>query len=264
MTNPSPLAVVAPVSHDRRAPAFGGFNLTALSLELRRVLRNRRTLMFILVFPTMFFFLFGVAGAGTRGAAVLASVMVSMAAYGAMVGTTSGGAAVSVERSLGWSRQLRLTPLNPLAYVAMKVMSAMTLGLASICVTFLVAAMASGVHLTLQQWVLSGLACWVGSLVFAAFGLFMGFLLPSENVMQFVGPMLAVMALFGGIFIPLQQLPETLQTIARFTPMFGVGQIARAPLSGQLTTWAVVSVLLWAIAFWTGAMLLFKRDTARV
>ena len=265
MTDISPLAVEAPVSNDRQAPAFGGFNLTALSLELRRVLRNRRTMMFLLVFPTMFFFLFGVAGAGKRGgSALLASVMVSMAAYGAMVGTTSGGAAVSVERSLGWSRQLRLTPLNPLAYVAMKVMSAMTLGLISICVTFLVASMASSVHLTPQQWVLSGLACWVGSLVFAAFGLFMGFLLPSENVMQFVGPMLAVMALFGGIFIPLETLPGTLQTIARFTPMFGVGQIARAPLSGHLTTWAVVSVLLWAIAFWTGAMLLFKRDTTRV
>ncbi|QJR37782.1 ABC transporter permease [Gemmatimonas groenlandica] len=265
MTSTSPLAVTAPVSSDRRPPAFGGFNLTALSLELRRVMRNRRTVMFLLVFPTMFFFLFGVAGSGKRGGpAALAYVMLSMAAYGAMVGTTSGGAAVAVERSLGWSRQLRLTPLNPLAYVAMKVMSAMTLGLVSVCVTFLVASTAGGVHLTPQQWMLSILSCWVGSLVFAAFGLFMGFLLPSENVMQFVGPMLAVMAVFGGIFIPLKQLPQTLQTIARYTPMFGVGQIARAPLSGELTAWAVGSVLLWAIVFGTGAMLLFKRDTTRV
>lgn len=266
MTRTSPVAVAPPVSGNRRPPAFGGFNLTALSLELRRVMRNRRTVMFILVFPTMFFYLFGMTGGAARkgGADVLAYVMVSMAVYGAMVGTTSGGASVAVERSLGWSRQLRLTPLNPVAYVAMKVLSAMTLGLVSICTTFVVASIAGGVHLTPQQWILSALACWVSSLVFAAFGLFMGFLLPSENVMQFVGPMLAIMAMFGGIFIPLQQLPKTLQTIARFTPMFGVGQIARAPLSGELTAWAVGSVVLWAIAFGTGAMLLFKRDTTRV
>lgn len=266
MTGTSPLAVAATVSNDRRPPTFGGFNLTALSLELRRVMRNRRTVMFILVFPTMFFYLFGMTGGAARrgGAEMLAYVMVSMAVYGAMVGTTSGGASVAVERSLGWSRQLRLTPLNPLAYVAMKVLSAMTLGLVSICTTFLVASIAGGVHLTPQQWVLSALACWVSSLVFAAFGLFMGFLLPSENVMQFVGPMLAIMAMFGGIFIPLKQLPQSLQTIARFSPMFGVGQIARAPLSGELTAWAVGSVVLWAMVFGTGAMLLFKRDTTRV
>ena len=58
--------------------------------------------------------------------------MISMAVYGAMVGTTSGGAAVAVERSLGWSRQLRLTPLQPVAYVAMKVLTAMTLGLIAV------------------------------------------------------------------------------------------------------------------------------------
>ena len=33
-------------------------------------------------------------------------------------------------------------------------------------------------------WVVTALAVWLGSLLFAAFGLFMGYLLPSENVMQ--------------------------------------------------------------------------------
>jgi ABC-2 type transport system permease protein len=33
-------------------------------------------------------------------------------------------------------------------------------------------------------WVTSALSVWLGSLVFAAFGLFMGYLLPTENVMQ--------------------------------------------------------------------------------
>ena len=52
-------------------------------------------------------------------------------------------------------------------------------------------------------WLLSGAVAWVGSLVFAAFGLFMGYLLPSENVMQFLGPVLALLAFFGGLFVPL-------------------------------------------------------------
>lgn len=251
----------------RNAPPMGGFNLTALSLELRRVLRNRRTTMFIFVFPSLFFYLFGMAGNAARrpgGAAILGYVMVSMAVYGAMIGATSGGAAVAVERSLGWSRQLRLTPLAPPAYIAMKVIVAMTLGLFAILSTFTVGALIGHVRLEPQQWILCGLAAWGSSCVFAAFGLFMGFLVPSENVMQFAGPAMAIMALFGGIFMPVETLPPAVQSVAKLTPMYGVGELARAPLRHNFHIEAVLSVAIWAFVFGSLAMVLFRRDTKRV
>lgn len=248
----------------RLVPALGGFNMTAVSLELRRVLRNRRTVIFTLVFPNVFFYMFGIAGGAARGGpAAVAYIMISMAVYGAMVATTSGGAAVALDRSLGWSRQLRLTPLSPVAYIAMKVLVSMALAAMSIASTYAFGAL-NHVHLTASQWILCGLASWGASLVFAAFGVFMGFLLPSENVMQFVGPLLAVMAIFGGIFVPLRLLNDTMQQVARFTPMFGVGQIARAPLTGEISAWAFGAVTLWALFFILGATALFRRDTARV
>lgn len=252
-------------THERQVPPLGGFNLTALKLEVRRVLRNRRTVMFILVFPSVFFFMFGVSSKAQSqgGPAAVAYIMISMAVYGAMVGTTAGGAAVAVERSLGWSRQLRLTPLRPAAYVAMKVLTAMTLGLIAIVTEYAVGA-ASGVRLAPHVWLLSGIAGWLGSLVFAAFGLFMGFLLPSENVMQFVGPLLAVLAMFGGLFIPLSALSPTMRTVAHFSPVWGVGVIARAPLIGGFSSGAIMSVVAWTLLFGAGAMALFRRDTARV
>ena len=263
MTAASPTIAAAP--HERQVPPLGGFNFTALGLEVRRVLRNRRTLMFIVVFPSIFFFLFRLPQKGQKEppAQLMAYVLISMAVYGAMVGTTSGGAAVAVERSLGWSRQLRLTPLRPAAYVAMKVLTAMTLGGLAIVSAFTVGAI-SGVRMEPHVWMLSALAAWGCSLVFAAFGLFMGFLLPSENVMQFVGPILALLAMFGGLFIPLNTLPPTMQTIAKFTPVYGVGVLARAPLVGGDTTTAVLGVVIWTIIFGLAAMALFRRDTARV
>ena len=39
---------VPPLS-ERQAPALGGFNLTFLSIEIRRLLRNRRTVMVTVV-----------------------------------------------------------------------------------------------------------------------------------------------------------------------------------------------------------------------
>ena len=102
---------------ERRVPPMGGLNPTLLRIELLRVLRNRRTMIFTLVMPAVFYLIFGVsqsyadqdAGRGN----VAAYIMISMAAYGAMIASTGGGAMVATERAQGWSRQLRLTPLSP-------------------------------------------------------------------------------------------------------------------------------------------------------
>ena len=44
---------------ERRVPPMGGFNPTLLRIELRRMMRNRRTIIFALVFPAAMFLVFG-------------------------------------------------------------------------------------------------------------------------------------------------------------------------------------------------------------
>ena len=47
--------------------------------------------------------------------------------------------------------------------------------------------------------------------------------------------------------------------------MYGVGSIARSPLTGSgFTMVAVANVVLWTVLFGVGAALLYRRDTARV
>ena len=250
----------APAAGVRRVPSLGGLNLTFLGLEIRRMLRNRRTVIFTLILPAAFFFMFG---SGQKDPAARAYVLVSLAVYGAMIATTSGGAMVSIERAQGWSRQLRLTPLRPVAYVTIKVVTAMILGLTAVVVEFAVGA-AAGVHLTAREWVYCGLVAWLGAMVFAAFGLFAGYLLPSENVMQVLGPVLAILAFAGGLFVPLQFLDPAVQTVARLTPAYGVGEIARLPLTNDAFSWsAVVNIAVWLALFVVGAAYLFRRDTRR-
>ena len=253
----------------RTVPPLGGFNPTLLKLELRRMLRNRRTVIFSIVLPVVFFLIFGTGrdyslqSAGAHGNWA-AAIMISMALYGAMLSTTAGGAMVSTERSQGWSRQLRLTPLTPTAYIAVKVLVAMLLGGLSIVVTYAAGALTQA-NMDGPLWVETALIAWVGSLVFAAFGVFMGYLLPSDNVMQILGPGLALLAFLGGLFTPLSQMGETFQTIAKFTPMYGLSQLTHAPLTGESPGWAAgVNVAVWLAIFAGGAAWRFRRDTARV
>ena len=114
-------------------------------------------------------------------------------------------------------------------------------------------------------WIITPLIAWVGSVVFAAFGLFMGYLLPSENVMQILGPVLALLSFAGGLFAPLDTFGHTFATIAKFTPVYGVGELARYPLVHNGDLWmAVLNVVAWTALFSAGAMWRFRRDTARV
>ncbi|WP_421734186.1 ABC transporter permease [Cellulomonas sp.] len=249
-----------------RAPRAGLVNGPFLAIELRRLLRNRRTVIFTLIMPPVFFLIFGTADAYTTESVgngnVTAWIMVSMALYGAMLATTSGGASVSVERAQGWTRQLRLTPLRPTTYVFTKVAVAMVMGLAAVVVVAAVG-LVSGAAGDAGALVASLGLAWAGSVVFAAFGLFMGYLLPAENVMQILGPVLALLAFAGGLFVPLGD--GLFADIAKVVPTYGLAELVRAPLTGEAPSiWAIVNVVGWAVVFVGGAAWRFRRDTARV
>ncbi len=255
--------------HQRPVPPLGGFSVTVLQLEIRRLLRNRRTLIFTMIMPSVFFLLFGLNKAYASNRAghgnVAAYILVSMALYGAVLATTSGGAMISIERSQGWSRQLRLTPLTGRAYIATKMLTSMVLGLGSVLAVYIVGIVTHRASMPVWLWIVTALCVWVGSLLFAAFGLFMGYLLPTENVMQIMGLILMLLAFGGGLFIPLNTYPHVLQELAKWTPLYGLNLLAHAPLTGDsVDGWWVVNVLAWLVVFASGAMWRFRKDTARV
>jgi ABC-2 type transport system permease protein len=246
-------------------PRGHALNATHVRLELRRVLRNKRTMLVTLGMPPVFFLLFGTA-AGYRSQAmghgnVTAWVMVSMALYGALLAATSGGASVSVERAAGWTRQLRLTPMRAGEYIGTKVVVALSMGLFA---TLLTAALglAFGAHADAGRLVAALAITWGGSALFAAFGLLMAYLLPTENAMQVLAPVVALLALAGGVFFPLGDGPFA--TIARVLPTYGLAQLARAPLTGDaVQPWWVVNVAVWGVVFVVGAAWRLRHDSAR-
>ena len=207
----------------RTVPPLGGFNTTMLRIELRRILRNRRTVIFTLVMPVILYLIIGTTSGYSNDRAgsgnVSAYILISMAAYGAVLATTSDGAMVATERALGWSRQLRLTPLSPIAYILVKAIVALALGLGSVLAVNLVGVLNGKAEMPTHVWIAAAAIAWVGSIVFGAFGLFMGYLLPSENVMQVLGPVLAGLAALGGLWFPIKS-DTVLGHISACTPIY--------------------------------------------
>jgi ABC-2 type transport system permease protein len=266
---PAARQAAVPDISNRQAPGLGGLNLTILKLEVRRLTRNRRTMIFAVVLPVVWFLLFGLNSAYANERAgqgnVSAFIMISISLYGAALATTAGGAMVSIERAAGWSRQLRLTPLSPLAYIAVKILTAMVLGLVSVVIVFAVGRATGKPELPGYLWFATAAAVWIGSVLFAAFGLFLGYVLPTENVMQFLGLILALLSFAGGLFIPLSQFPQAVATIARGTPLYGLNQLVHAPMLNQGVHLAwVANVVIWLAIFVGGAVWRFRADTGRV
>jgi ABC-2 type transport system permease protein len=250
----------------RRVPPFGGMNLTVLRIELVRMLRNRRTVIFTFIFPAALFFAFGSGSDWDQSVGngnVAAYVMVSMALYGAALTAASGGAMVAMERALGWSRQLRLTPLSPTAYILMKALLALVLGAIAITVVNVAGIIQGKPSMPVHVWIECGLLTLVCTMVFAALGVFVGYLVPGENAMQVLGPGLALFSFLGNVFIPITE-GTTMWHIAALTPMFGVAEISRAPLTGELPWYAVVNAVVWFAIFVAGAAWRMSKDTARV
>lgn len=249
----------------RRPPRLGAFNLTMLRIEVTRVMRNRRTLIVAVLLPVVLLLSFddfdgwdSSAGHGN----VAAYIMVSMGLYAAALMAAAAGASVSMERAQGWSRQLRLTPLHPVAYILVKAIVALVTGALAIIAVGITGAVQGHPQMPWGLWIACGLLTLVCTLVFAALGVFIGYLVPGENAMQFIGPGLAALGFLGNVFIPLT--PGTvIYQVAEWTPMFGVAEISRWPLTGELGWIPVLNAVVWFALFVAGAAWRMSKDTAR-
>ena len=264
MTTQSNLAVAL----QRPVPPMGGFSVTVLRLEVRRLLRNRLTMFFAIVVPVIFFLSFRSSayvhqriGRGNETAFEL----ISIALFGAVFAIATGGVMVSIERALGWSRQLRVTPITPAAYIAIKMLTSLVMAAGAVGAVYLVGLATNQVLMPTAVWIITGICVLIGSLLFSAFGLFIGYLLPSENVTGILSLVIMFCSVAGGLFIPVSSLPHTYMVVAEFTPLYGLNELVHYPLVGGAFAWLwVLNSAFWFGLFVLGAVWKFRRDTARV
>src|ERR1035441_7771054 len=93
-------------------------NLTYLRFEILRTLRNRRFLIFSLIFPLVLFFAIASPNKNiiVLGIPFPLYYMTGMAAWGSMTAMLSSGARIAAERQIGWTRQMKIKPPSKSKY----------------------------------------------------------------------------------------------------------------------------------------------------
>src|ERR1700677_4534507 len=174
---------------------------THVRYELLRALRNWRTLFLSFGLPLVVYCVIvpSKRHALTDGISFPLYFMTGMAAYGAMWGSINPGARIARDRSKGWVRALRITPLRVRTEVVGKVLTAYLIALVTLALLFLAGAL-FGVHLDAAQWFeMTGLLL-VGLAPFVAAGIALGHVVSVDALPAAMGGFVVLLALFGGAF----------------------------------------------------------------
>ncbi len=248
------------------APAASPF-IAYLRLEVRRTLRNRRYLMFTIVFPVLLYVMYtavlnrGDATTVLDGLTWPAYFMVSMASYGAIGAAMSQAAPIAIERRGGWVRQLRVTPLPGFAYVAAKIASSVVLTVPALALVAMAGLLINHVQMSPGGLVLTIAALALGSIPFAALGLLIGYLLDADSAQGGTVLSYFTLAILGGLFAPLSAFPDWLATIGDVLPSSHLASLGRAVAAGRVPDATDVAVLAaWAVGLGAVAAWRYVRD----
>ncbi len=233
--------------------------------EVLRTLRNRRFLIFSLIFPLILFL--SIAGAHRHiledGIPFPLYYMTGMASWGAMTSVVSAGARISSERQVGWTRQLRITPLKTSTYFAAKILTGYMMAVISIVVLAL-AGVSLGVHLAATGWLTMLGYLLVGLVPFAIMGIVLGHLIKPDSLGPAIGGITSLFGLLGGVFGPLVT-GGVLFTVVKALPSYWLVQAGKSALLGAhvWTSEAWIVLAVWSIVLARLGVRVYQRDATK-
>ena len=197
--------------------------------EFLRVLRAPAFAVPTLVFPPMFYLLFGVLLNGGHGGKATAYLLASYGVFGVMApGLFGFGVAMALDRERGFLALKRALPTPPAAMLLAKMAMAM---LFAMMISIILASIALTLgHVTLSPLQLAALFATnvLGVLPFCAIGLYIGTVASGQGAPALINVLYLPMAFLAGLWMPLSMLPALFSKLAPVWPAYHLAQIALA------------------------------------
>jgi ABC-2 type transport system permease protein len=253
-------------------PARGSTPFSTLGAQIKAeflvMIRSPSALVPTLLFPIMFWIFFGLPNARETtqsGFNVGAYVLSSFAMY-SLIQTVlfNLGIFIAIERSTGWYKFQRTTPVRVWVTFSAKLIGVLMLGLIALSLLLIIGSITGGINLPALTWLSLVARVLVGVLPFAALAVFVGYLAKGANAASPILNLIFFPMAFGsGLFIPLSGLPKIVQDIAPFLPAYHSGELARSAIGvpsaqGELTN--ILALLGFTVLFLGLAVWAYKRD----
>jgi ABC-2 type transport system permease protein len=157
-------------------------------------------------------------------------------------------------------KQLSLTPLTKMEWLASKVLWYIVLTVLSFLLMVTVGVMLFGAHVTLTVWLIPFLV--LGPTLFASLGMLVGTVTKNPETAGVIGNIVTFPMMFlAGTFFPISIMPQYLQSIAHILPLYYIVEglnnvMVYANYTGAVIDLAVVAVI--TVVIFAAAVRLFK------
>jgi ABC-2 type transport system permease protein len=222
--------------------------LTLTRLEIKRVLRNKRYLLFTIGLPVVLYLSFGRSQTLAYGLDFKVFYMIAMASIGAFSGALTGNAQrISQERKDGWIRQLRISSLPASGYVIAKIIASMVTSVSSVALVLLLGRFYGDVQMPAWKWIAVGVVIWIGALTFAALAVAIGYRFMPDTVQPITMFVWLAMSIVGGLWFPVS---GTLGKVAKALPTYQITRISTDVIGqGTISMGRVAIILAWLAGF---------------
>ncbi len=204
--------------------------------ELLRLMRTPSFVLPTLLFPSMFYLLFGVILGGSKGGGLPASryLLATYGTFGVMgVALFGFGVTIALERERGLLALKRALPMPPGALLFAKTAMAMAFAATISLMLATIAVSLADVSLAPWQWLLLFVVSVLGVIPFAAIGLLIGTWVSGQAAPAVVNLIYLPMSFLSGLWLPLSMLPDSISAMAPVWPSYHLGQIALAVVGGH-------------------------------
>ncbi|WP_166210417.1 ABC transporter permease [Cognatiluteimonas telluris] len=213
------------IATETRVPQLRCYWLEARS-EFLRVLRAPAFAVPTLVFPPMFYLLFGVLLNGGHGKAT-SYLLATFGVFGVMApGLFGFGVAMALDRERGFLALKRALPTPPGAMLLAKMAMAMVFAVMISIILMTIALTLGKVTLAPGQLLEMTLVNVLGVLPFCAIGLYIGTVVSGQGAPAVINILYLPMAFLAGLWMPLSMLPPLFAKLAPLWPAYHLAQIA--------------------------------------
>ncbi|MBN2177507.1 MAG: ABC transporter permease [Demequinaceae bacterium] len=224
-----------------RRPGFWTLTRERTVAELRIFFREKDSLIFVFLFPTMFLLLFAaLMGSMDVTEGMNSPIVVNFKQYflPGMVATgiiytgfQNLAISIPVERDQGVLKRLRGTPLPPAVYFAAKVIQVYAVSILQLGLLLIVARFVLGIPLPsdVDSWIRFGWVFLLGAATCTALGIaFSSVPRTGKSAGAVVIPVVLILQFLSGIYFPFSQIPEWVQTFSGFFPLRWMAQAMRS------------------------------------
>lgn len=220
--------------------------LNQCKIEGLRIFRNPYYLFWSLFMPIVFYVIFtkimntDVPDRELWNAHFLMSIT-TFSVMGSAIMTL--GIRMVQEQSQGWTTFMKVTPLSGMVYFLSKMLGQTMIHVLSIVVLFVAGVLINGVSLPAMDWIMSGLWILVGSIPFLGIGVLVGTMKKVETASGVSNMVYMLLAITGGMWMPMEVLPKTIQTLGSWLPAYNYGNGAWEIIRGNVPEVKNIAIL---------------------